>query len=90
MGSDPTDMLTPADVAKALNVSVETVRKMCVKGKLAAVEVGVGSDRHARRIPRGELADYLSRARAERSHQQVRAVNQQLAAARAMPVEEFW
>ena len=84
------DMLTPADVAAILNVSAETVRKMCLAGKLIAVDVGVGEERHARRIARGEVDAYLGRRRSERTREQVRQINRRAAAPRPAGVESYF
>ncbi len=52
-----------ADAARSLDVSERTVRRLVEKGELKAVTIGGRS----RRVPVGELSDYLRRQLEDRS-----------------------
>lgn len=52
------DWMTPREVAAALNVAVETVRKLCVSGDLRNVTIGTGGKSH-RRVRRQWLESFL-------------------------------
>lgn len=54
------DLLTISDVAKSLKVSQSTVRRMILKGELAAFKVG---NRGQLRIEKHDLEIYLSKNR---------------------------
>lgn len=61
--SDTDPLLTYAEVARLLAVSVSMVRGLVRTGKLEKVEVGQG---HSPRVLRSEVKDYIERNRRPR------------------------
>ena len=54
------DLLTPAEVAKRLQVTAEQVRSLIRKGDLAAINVGTGEKRPLYRITSQALETFIS------------------------------
>ncbi len=82
------ELVTLEEVAKALQVSGETARKLCVTGKLPWVSVGTGESRHARRVLRPTLEAYMRNERRSATAEQVRDIRRTFAGSRE--VEERW
>jgi excisionase family DNA binding protein len=69
------ELLTIHDVATRLQCSADCVRKLCLRGELAAVAIS-GTVRRRWRVPQDSLDDYLRR-------RTLRSVAQQIATTRA-------
>lgn len=67
-------VLTLHEVADALKVSDETVRKLCITGKLAWIDVGTGDARSRRRVRASTLAAFMQNERRQAIRQQMRDV----------------
>jgi excisionase family DNA binding protein len=81
-------LLTLDEVAGQLRVSPETVRKLCVVGKLPWVNVGTGESRHCRRVLASTLSAYMRDERRAAVGQDVRNIKQTFAAMKI--AEERW
>lgn len=81
-------VLTPDEVAAALKVSRETVRKMLASGKLAWVPVGMGESRQCRRVRKSTLDEYLRNEKLSSVGQEMNNVKRTFSAMKM--VEEHW
>jgi hypothetical protein len=82
------ELLTLDSVALQLKVSVETARKLCVKGRLPWVPVGTGESRHLRRVRQSTLDAYVRNERRQETRTEVRQITQ--AVSRTKTSSERW
>ncbi len=88
MSDGDDQLLTPDEVAARLKVNPETVRRLCVSGRLPWVNVGTTETRPIRRVRAATLRAYMQDERRAAVKLEMQNIRQTSAAMQA--VEQRW